>query len=112
MQTIIELNAHMVRTNLSIFLIEFGALGASTALVIACRVIWRMLSNQASLGAGLIFCAIVFVIMGAMVVWGLSIPRVKEIQFCVNGPITIERIESVYDIQEIDGKLLTVRERT
>lgn len=109
MQAIIELNAHMIRTDFSKFLIELGAFAIFLAFV---WVVWKWLENTISLKAGLIFFAVFSIVMGAMIAWGVSIPRVKQIQFCVNGPITIERIESVYDIVEIDGKLLTVRERT
>ena len=45
------------------------------------------------------------------IVYGINMPRVKEIHACVNGPLSLERIESVYDIVKIDGKELTLRVR-
>ena len=45
------------------------------------------------------------------IIFGINMPRVKEIHACVNGPLSLERIESVYDIVKIDGKELVLRER-
>ena len=42
---------------------------------------------------------------------GICMPRVKEIRACVNGPISLERVNAVYDIMKIDGKEIVLRER-
>ncbi len=42
---------------------------------------------------------------------GVCMPRIKEIHACVNGPISLERVSSVYDIVSIDGKEIVLRER-
>lgn len=42
---------------------------------------------------------------------GVCMPRIKEIRACVNGPISLERVSAVYDIVEIDGKEIVLRER-
>ena len=60
---------------------------------------------------GLIVCAFVFVIGIGLLIFGKSIPKVKEINYCANGPVQIEQIAATYDIIKIDGKQITVRER-
>lgn len=50
-------------------------------------------------------------IFAGMSCWAFYMPREKIIMACVNGPISIERISGVYDILEIDGKMLKLRER-
>lgn len=51
------------------------------------------------------------VISVGTIIFGINMPRIKEIHACVNGPLSLERIESVYDIVKIDGKELTLRVR-
>ena len=45
------------------------------------------------------------------IAYGVCMPRIKEIRACVNGPISLERVNSVYDIVKIDGKEIVLRER-
>ena len=42
---------------------------------------------------------------------GVCMPRIKEIRACVNGPISLEQVSTVYDIVKIDGKEIVLRER-
>lgn len=81
----------------------------------------------AALGAFLVLCVatgrrerrvryiIVFTMVAAagilMLVHGARLPRVKEIKCCASGPISLEEVAARYDIIEVDGKLLTLRER-
>lgn len=81
----------------------------------------------AALGAFLVLCVatgrrermvryiIVFAMVAAagilMLVHGARLPRVKEIKCCASGPVSLEEIAARYDIIEVDGKLLTLRER-
>lgn len=54
---------------------------------------------------------ILAVISVGAIVYGVKMPRVKEIHACVNGPLSLEQVEAVYDIVKIDGKELTLRVR-
>ena len=45
------------------------------------------------------------------IAYGVCMPRIKEIHACVNGPISLETVSSVYDIVRIDGKEIVLRER-
>ena len=45
------------------------------------------------------------------IVYGVCMPRVKEIHACVNGPVSLETVSSVYDIVRIDGKEIVLMER-
>ena len=51
------------------------------------------------------------VVSAGGIAYGICMPRVKEIRACVNGPISLERVNAVYDIVEIDGKEIVLRER-
>lgn len=81
----------------------------------------------AALGAFLVLCVatgrrerrvryiIVFTMVAVagviLLVHGARLPRVKEIKACAYGPISLEEVAARYDIIEVDGKLLTLRER-
>lgn len=81
----------------------------------------------AALGAFLVLCVatgrqdhrlryiIVFTMVAVagviLLVHGARLPRVKEIKCCASGPISLEEVAARYDIIEVDGKLLTLRER-
>jgi NADH:ubiquinone oxidoreductase subunit 6 (subunit J) len=55
---------------------------------------------------------IVTLLLGAAtMVYGLKIPKDKIISYCANGPVSIEQISAAYDIIEIDGKLIRLKER-
>ena len=46
-----------------------------------------------------------------MTIIGCTMPEIREIAYCANGPVSIEHIASMYEIVDIDGKQITVRER-
>lgn len=55
---------------------------------------------------------IVTILLGAAtLIYGLKIPKDKIISYCANGPVSIEQISVAYDIVEIDGKLIRLKER-
>ena len=51
------------------------------------------------------------VVSAGGIAYGVCMPRIKEIRACVNGPISLERVNAVYDITKIDGKEIVLRER-
>ena len=81
-----------------------AALGAFLALCVATG------RSDHRLRYLIIFLAVAFA--GAiMLVHGAKLPRVTEIKACASGPISLEEVAARYDIIEVDGKLLTLRER-
>lgn len=42
---------------------------------------------------------------------GINTPRVRQIEYCAVGPVSIEEISERFDIVEINGKKIVVRER-
>lgn len=55
---------------------------------------------------------IIMLLLGAVsMFYGLKIPKDKIISYCANGPVSIEQISAAYDIIEIDGKLIRLKER-
>lgn len=101
---LIQMNSKMVMSIEAEFMVVFGALGGSVMLIVAFVCLWDKNKRwwlwlvPALLLAGLVF-------------WGNSMPRIKEIHACVNGPISLEQVSAVYDIIKIDGKELTLRVR-
>ena len=54
---------------------------------------------------------LIAVVSAGGIAYGVCMPRIKEIRACVNGPISLERVNAVYDIVKIDGKEIVMRER-
>jgi len=104
---LIQMNSHMVVTNLANFLIVGGAFIVGvfiigTILLLMDRPInWKYVAIVASIAA----------IGGVIVLYGANMPRIKEIHACADGQVSIEQIGVRYDIVKIDGKELTLRER-
>lgn len=101
---LIQMNSKMVMTNNAVALVVFGVFSGGFLLAVA--VIWAVYGYKkwwAWLIAAVLFAGLAF--------WGNNMPRVKEIHACANGPLSLEQIESVYDIVKIDGKELTLRVR-
>ena len=101
---LIQMNAKMVMSNAAEFMTVMGVLFGALMLIAAfvclldAKKRWWLWLVAALLLAGLAF-------------WGNSMPRIKEIRACVNGPISLERVSAVYDIVNIDGKEIVLRER-
>ena len=105
---LIQMNAHMVISSTAHILMGFGS---ATAIVFAfvafCTVI---AAGKAKVRWTLFF--LVLALMGAVAATvGAKMPREKIIAACADGPVSLEQVVAVYDIVEIDGKLLKLRER-
>ena len=102
--SLIEMNAHMVRQERFDIIIAFGVVSAIVFVMIAAFV--RKESKRAFV-SWLVLAAVGI----AVAIIGSSQPLVKEIKMCANGPVSIEQISAIYDIVDIDGKMITLRDR-
>ena len=102
---LIQMNAKMVVTKDARECIVIGVLACATMLF------WTLFMIRAKKRAIAIVLGLIALGCGALAVHGATMPRVKEIHACVNGPISLERVSAVYDIVEIDGKEIVLRER-
>ena len=102
---LIQMNAKMVVTGDAKTDMVIGLLGA---IVFVFWTVWAIHDKK---WAWAILFAVVALAEAMLFVHGVSTPRVKEIHACVSGPISLERISSVYDIVSVDGKELVLRER-
>lgn len=105
MGELIQMNAKMVVTKDARECIVLGVLACATMLF------WTLFMIRAKKRALAIVLGLIALGCGALAVHGATMPRVKEIRACVNGPISLERVNAVYDIVEIDGKEIVLRER-
>ena len=100
---LIQMNAHMEMTRTAETLIIIGVL-----LAVFCGM-GALLADR-----GWKFAAILgaFAVAGAiLVIFGVNQPRIKEIHACAAEPVSLEQISAKYDIVEVDGKELILRER-
>lgn len=107
--TLIEMNAHMVVTDDSMRAMIFGGAVAVLFGVLLLVMLTDRKADNKAVRAGV--CAFMMTIGIAILIAGNNSPRVKEIRYCVNGPIQIEEVAARFDIVSIDGKMITVRER-
>lgn len=105
--TMIEMNVHMVSREYADALILIGVcliIGTAVFFLFDLKQSKRfrisMLGYLASLVIGL-----------GLWLYGARIPKDKIISYCANGPVSIEQISVNYDIVEIDGKLIKLKER-
>lgn len=99
------MNAHMVTTRSAAALMIFGGF---LLLVFAIGAIWAFCEG----GWRCALPIMVLVIASAvMLIVGAKQPKAKEIKACANGPVSIEQISVVYEVVDVDGKMLTLRER-
>lgn len=102
---LIQMNAHMVKTSGSVWIMVFGLaialVFAFVAVIVFIEKGWKM--------------STVFMIVSiagiALFVVGIRAPRVKEIKACAYGPVSLEQVAICYDIVDVDGKMLTLRVR-
>ena len=105
--SMIELNIHMQRRGYADALIALGG------ILLLLSIIFFML-DFAALGKIVRYLIpyIVTMILGlAILLFGLRIPKDKIISYCANKPVSIGQISAAYDILEIDGKLIKLKER-
>ena len=101
---LVQMNAKMVVTGSATTVIVLGIMLAFVALFIT---IAAWLYEKRFCWVGLVVAA-AFV---GMAVYGVNMPRVKEICACAVEPVELDRIAAVYDIVRVDGKELVLRER-
>ena len=105
---LIEMNAHMMVTDGARRMIVFGALATAVFLFM---LVWTIVGDGKHKVSTAITCVVMAALCAGLVAIGNSEPRVKEILFCADGPISLERLAAVYQIMEIDGKEIIVREK-
>lgn len=106
---LIQMNAHMVTTGEASLMV---CVGMTALLVFA--VLAALAAREKERPHRLFytsFFAVIAIVGLVVLIVGANRPRVKEIRACVNGPLSLEQVAAVYDIVEIDGKELTLRER-
>lgn len=103
----IEMNVHMQRRGYADALVLLGVI-----LAILSFIFFMIDLIQSKRFKKQLIPYIVTILLGAAtMVYGLKIPKDKIISYCANGPVSIEQISAAYDIIEIDGKLIKLKER-
>jgi hypothetical protein len=106
---LIEMNAHMVVTQNANTMIVGGMILGVVFMTIAIAIIMTPdMHNRLRRAA--IFCLLAAAFATVAII-GANQPRVKEIRCCASGPVSLEMVAGLYDIVEIDGKELTLRQR-
>ena len=105
--TMIELNAHMQSRGYARAFVFLGAI-----LAILSFIFFMIDLIESKRFKKHLIPYIVTLLLGAAVMfYGLKIPKDRIISYCANGPVSIEQISAAYDIIEIDGKLIRLKER-
>lgn len=105
--SMIEMNAHMQSRGYADALIMVGI-----CLVIGTAVFFLIdLKESKRFRIAMLGYLVSLVIGLGLWVYGVRIPKDKIISYCANGPVSIEQISVAYDIVEIDGKLIKLKER-
>lgn len=103
----IEMNVHMVSRESADAFVLLGGI-----LVILGFIFFMIDLIQSKKFKKQLIPYIVALLLGAATMfYGLKIPKDKIISYCANGPVSIEQISIAYDIVEIDGKLIRLKER-
>lgn len=102
---LIQMNAHMVTKEAASAVMLIGGVVAVLCFVLAiCAIV------QPNKRAAIAFAVLALLGIG-LYFGGRAVPKVKEVHACVNGPVSLEQVATVYDIVMIDGKELILRER-
>ena len=101
---LIEMNAHMVHSSAYFPMVFFG---------VACGIFFLIMAiaNFKEHKTAFFVCALFACVFLAILIAAFNLPLKKEIRACANGPISLESVAAVYDIVEVDGKELVLRER-
>lgn len=102
---LIQMNVHMEVTQWAKALIVMGIFAAVVSFLIALSLLMNRERRLA-----LVFAAIGLLGV-ALIVVGARMPRDRIITACANGPVSIEQVAAVYDVIEVDGKMMRLRER-
>ena len=105
--SMIELNVHMQSKGYADFMIFIGV------LLVAITVVGFVLDLKIykKFKITMLGYLVTLVVGLGLLLFGLKIPKDKIISYCANGPVSIEQISVAYDIVEIDGKLIKLKER-
>lgn len=105
--TMIEMNVHMQSRGYADAFVLLGGI-----LVILSFIFFMIdLVQSRKFKKQLVPYIITLLLGAATMIYGLKIPKDKIISYCANGPVSIEQISVNYDIVEIDGKLIRLKER-
>jgi NADH:ubiquinone oxidoreductase subunit 6 (subunit J) len=105
--TMIEMNVHMQSCGHARVFVFLGAI-----LMILSFILFMIDLIQSKRFKKQLIPYIVTLLLGAAtMLYGLKIPKDRIISYCANGPVSIEQISAAYDIIEIDGKLIRLKER-
>lgn len=105
--SLIEMNAHMVMSEVARAMTIIGIFCG----IICIAAIISYLDDPKKWAKLIIVLSVILVFCLGAAFWGYTMPREKIIMACANGPISIERISTAYDILQIDGKMLKLRMR-
>lgn len=102
---LIHMTAHLVTRPEAARLMAAGVLLVVTGGLLALRLAFRGQWRRFFVAAAAAIAGLVMIINGA------NQPRVKELKMCAYGPVSLEQVSAVYDVRDVDGKLLTLWER-
>ena len=105
--TMIEMNVHMVSRGYADAIILLGDI----LVILSCIFLIIDLIQSKRFKKQFIPYIVTLLFGFAILFCGLKIPKDKIISYCANGPVSIEQISVNYDIVEIDGKLIKLKER-
>lgn len=109
---LIQMNSKMIYPDWAVAIIAIGA--AVIAIILVTLLIQfidaifekrRIAFRNISVFFGILFLSL------ALLIYGVTVPRIKEIKACAYGPVSMEQIAVKYDITNINGKEITLRER-
>lgn len=87
---------------LSMAILSFTFIYAIASILLESKSYWKKYL--------LVYLAVIL-IAACLFVYGLKMPRQKQIKACAIGPVSLDQIAIKYDITEINGKELTLIER-
>ena len=109
MGELIQMNAHMERSADARGLMAGGLIIAVLFIILAvCAAMSRREDHKVRYVLAFLGMAVVGTVM---LIAGANQPREKIVRACANGPVSLEQVAAVYDIVDVDGKMLTLRVR-
>lgn len=108
MGELIQMNSHMVMADEACAMIIIGIVIAVGCIICAIITLIRSEKHQGRYFAIFLALAMIGVVF---IVTGSNEPRKKVIMACANGPVSLEQVAAVYNIKDIDGKMLTLEEK-
>ena len=102
---LIHMTAHLVTRPEAARLMAAGVLLVVTGGLLGLRLAFRGQWRRFFVAAAAAIAGLVMLINGA------NQPRAQEIIACASGPVSLEQVAAVYDVKEVDGKMITLWER-